>query len=160
MLRYTNESVDFAISHNKWPVCFRAQEGEAKTELVTEFIIYFWLKYMSMMKSQPLPHSAIAQKILKYLLIHKDLMVKTWRNRIYYYSSGTTFEKITLELKEWMLNHSYPSASDSDEEPHECDYNGPPAEKLLKNVCIHVIPYKCLLYNYTNQLMFTIYVLL
>ena len=141
--RYTNRSIDFAISHNEWPVRFSI--GEEKTELVTRFSLFFWVKYISLMKTQPLPQSAIAQKVLKYILVHPELVVKTWRNRIYYYSSGTTFEAITSDLVIWMSNHER-VATDEEVEGEENEYDGPDAEKLLKNVsdCLCVCVHLCL----------------
>ena len=129
--RYTNKSIDFAISHNEWPVRFLVR-GE-KTELVTRFTLFFWIRYISLMKTQPLPQSAIAQKVLKYALVHPELVVKTWRNRIYYYSSGTTFEAISTELILWMSRHER-VPSDEEVPDDEELYDGPDGERLLKNV--------------------------
>ena len=109
---------------------FVDKRGE-KTELVTRFSLYVWVKYVSLMKTQPLPQSAIAQKVLKYILVHPGLVVKTWRNRIYYYSSGTTFQKISYDMVFWMSTHEPPP---SDFEDEEDAYDGPSAEKLLKKV--------------------------
>ena len=52
-------SPDVAISHNEWPVRFLVR-GE-KTELVTRFTLFFWVRYISLMKTQPLPQSAITE---------------------------------------------------------------------------------------------------
>jgi len=125
--RYTNSSIDFGISHNQWPVRFQDASG-VKTELVTKFALHFWVKYLSFMKPQPLPQSAIAQKVLKYILVHPDLLVKTWRNRLYYYSSGSTFQAIATDLVLWMSRHEPPS----DEEASESQ--GVHVEKILKKV--------------------------
>ena len=92
---------------------------------------------MSLMKVQPLAHNNVTQKLLKYILINQTLIVKTWRNRIYYYSSGSTFDKITTELKDWMHTHTPLDSDVSDEDEHECDYTGAPAEKLLKHVRLY-----------------------
>ena len=41
--------------------------------------------------------------VLKYLLMHPPLLVKSWRTRLYYYSSGrSTFQLIAKDLKEWF----------------------------------------------------------
>ena len=41
--RYTNKSIDSTISHNEWPVRFLV--GGEKTERVTRFTLFFWVKY-------------------------------------------------------------------------------------------------------------------
>ena len=34
--------------------------------------------------------------------MHPKLLVKTWRTRLYYYSSGSTFQRIAGDLKAWV----------------------------------------------------------
>ena len=104
------------------------QSGE-KTELVTKFSLYFWVKYLSQIKPEPLAKSAIAQKLLKYVLVHPKLVVKSWRNRLYFYSSGTTFDKISVETVLWMTRHERSPSDDDASESQRA-----PAEKILKNV--------------------------
>ena len=41
---WTNASVDFAISQNKWPVIFTDAEGDT-VDLVDEFVLIFWVSY-------------------------------------------------------------------------------------------------------------------
>ena len=59
--------------------------------------------------------------------------MKTWRNRIYYYSSGTTFDAISVDLALWMTRHSPTTPSDDNEEEASA-WEGPDVNKLLKNV--------------------------
>ena len=135
--RYVNTGIDFTISLNEWPVRFIEADG-SKTELVTRFILYFWLKYVSLMKGAPLPGSAVSQRVLKYLLVHDNLVVKSWRNRIYYYSSGSTFAELSDELKVWMHEHGEPASdTETEDEDEEDDYDGPTAAKLLKKLDDH-----------------------
>ena len=81
------------------------------------------------MKPEPLPKSAIAKKLLKYVLVHPTLVVKSWRNRLYFYSSGTTFAKISGETVLWMTRHEHSPSDDDESESQRA-----PAEKILKNV--------------------------
>ena len=45
-----------------------------------------------------------AQLVLKYLMLHKNLLCNTWRGRLYYYSSGTTFSNICSDLQHFLDN--------------------------------------------------------
>ena len=46
-----------------------------------------------------------SQLVLKYILSQKKLLCNTWRSRIYYYSSATTFSDVTDEVKVFMESH-------------------------------------------------------
>ena len=48
---WTNASVDFAISQNKWPVMFENLVGEM-VDLVDEFVLTFWVSYVRHMVSR------------------------------------------------------------------------------------------------------------
>ena len=43
-----------------------------------------------------------AQLVLKYLLSYKAELCNTWRSRIYYYSSATTFADVCVDLKDFI----------------------------------------------------------
>ena len=45
-----------------------------------------------------------AQIVLKYLLLHRQLLCKTWRGRLYYFSSGTAFNDIADDLNYYIDN--------------------------------------------------------
>ena len=49
--QHFNEALDFAISHNLWPVTFTSPDNK-KRELVTEFTVGTWSKYISRMVSE------------------------------------------------------------------------------------------------------------
>ena len=42
---WTNASVDFVVSQNKWPVIFEDQDGDV-VDLVDEFVLIFWVSYV------------------------------------------------------------------------------------------------------------------
>ena len=46
--------------------------------------------------------SNAAQLVLKYTLLHRKEIVRSWRDRIYYYSSGTMFNIIGGPLEHWL----------------------------------------------------------
>ena len=43
-----------------------------------------------------------AQLVLKYVLAHKKSLVSTWRSRIYYYSSATTFADVCGDIENFI----------------------------------------------------------
>ena len=43
--------------------------------------------------------------VLKYMLLNKELFIKSWHNRVYSYSSGTKFNKAAEELSTWFDKH-------------------------------------------------------
>ena len=51
---------------------------------------------------RPSLKSNAAQLILKYVLLHKDKLCNTWRSRIYYYSSATSFSDLCVDLKAFV----------------------------------------------------------
>ena len=42
---WTNASMDFVISNNRWPVVFEDNDGRV-VDLVDEFILIFWVSYV------------------------------------------------------------------------------------------------------------------
>jgi len=142
--KYANTAIDFAIEHCKWPVVFIKPGEKEKTDLTEEFVLYVWLRYSSQMTGKPTSTTNAAQKVLKYLLVYRDLVVRAWRNRIYYYSSGSTFKRIASELQFWCDEHDpeNPISDDTDEEDqekpekivHDDEYRGPRFDKLLRGL--------------------------
>ena len=49
--------------------------------------------------------SNAAQMVMKYLLINRKLVCKAWRQRIYYYSSATTFTTLSPDLDDFIDEH-------------------------------------------------------
>jgi len=99
--KWCNESVDFAISHNKWAVQFVQDDG-AKVNLINEFAVTMWLRYITLMRTKPDATMNSAQLVLKYLLLNEKNLVRAWRQRIYRYSSGSTFTDITDDLHYYL----------------------------------------------------------
>ena len=42
------------------------------------------------------------QKVLKYLLTNVSMVVKTWRGRLYHFSSATIFKTVEIDLNKWL----------------------------------------------------------
>ena len=60
---------------------------------------------MFVQRGRPKVTSNAAQLVIKYLLVNKSLLSKAWRTRLYYYSSGTLFAKVSGPLAEWLKDH-------------------------------------------------------
>ena len=70
--------------------------------LVPQFAVTLWLKYLSLMTGRPDATMNSAQLVLKYLLMNEKTLHTAWRNRIYRYSSGSTFATVTADLDEFL----------------------------------------------------------
>ena len=70
--------------------------------LVPEFAVTAWLRYLTLMTGRPEATMNSAQKFLKYLLMNEKKLHTAWRNRIYRYSSGSTFAMVTDDLDEHL----------------------------------------------------------
>ena len=57
---------------------------------------------MSCQVGRPSLKCNASQLVLKYVLSHKTLLVSTWRSRIYYYSSATTFANVCEDLEHFI----------------------------------------------------------
>ena len=99
--KWTNEAVDYVMSFNKWCVQFQDASGR-KHNLIPEFIVTMWLKYLTLMTGRPEAKMNSAQLVLKYMLISQTKVHQTWRNRLYRFSSGNTFSLITDDLSEFL----------------------------------------------------------
>ena len=99
--QYFNRGIDFAISLNKIPVCFK-DDDNVTINLVDGCMILVWLNYISYLKGHPLPDANSCQLILKYMLLNRQAFVKSFHDRMYYYSSGTKFCEVSTALTCWM----------------------------------------------------------
>ena len=99
--QHLNSALDFSIALNKWPVAFKDDEGTT-VNLVPECICTVWLDYIAKLKGHPMPESNSCQLILKYLLLNQDAFVKSYHDRMYYFSSGTKFMTVSRPLHTWM----------------------------------------------------------
>ena len=54
---------------------------------------------------RPSLKSNAAQLVLKYVLSYKKLLCSTWRSRIYYYSSATTFSDVCGDVEAFVESH-------------------------------------------------------
>ena len=86
---YCNDCTDFFISNNLWPVKFE-KDGHT-TDMSLQYAICFWGAYVNKMKTRPDYTSKAAQKVFKYVLQNIPAVVKTWRSRLYFFSSATIF---------------------------------------------------------------------
>ena len=57
---------------------------------------------MGQMHGRPRPEADSCQKVLYFLLMNPELVVKGWRNRQQLYSSGTIFEEVKGDLQAWI----------------------------------------------------------
>ena len=99
---WLNKAIDFAVSCCKIPVRFMS-DGK-QYDMCIPFTITAWACYVTCMITKPtLLHSA-AQKVLHYMLQDPKSVIKTWRSRMYSYSSGT-YQKIAGEiLDDWIAS--------------------------------------------------------
>ena len=102
--KWTNASVDYAMGMNKWCVKF-VDAGGHKHNLIPEFIVTMWLKYLTLMTGRPEARMNSAQLVLKYMMLSQTQVHRTWRNRLYRFSSGTTFSRITDDLYQFLETH-------------------------------------------------------
>ena len=70
--------------------------------LVPEFAVTLWLKYITLMTGRPDASMNSAQLVLKYLLMNEKTLHTAWRNRIYRYSSGSSFAIVTANLDDLL----------------------------------------------------------
>ena len=76
--------------------------GEDCFNMVSDFTIAVWCCYVSNMVARPDLESKGAQKVLHYLISNPDLMVRSWRARLYQFGSGTFFKDCGEELRLWL----------------------------------------------------------
>ena len=107
--RLVNFGADFGISHNQWPVVFRCKDGTV-VSMVFKFAVHVWIAYCSKMKGHPSPTSNAAQKVLLYLVSEQEMLCKTWRNRLYYYSSGSIMQTLQVDFNTWMTTQGVEKA--------------------------------------------------
>ena len=111
--QHTNRAIDFAISLNKVPVCFKDDDG-VTINLVDGCMILVWLNYISQLRGHPMPEANACQMILKYMLLNREAFVKAFHDRMYYYSSGTKFLEVSTELSKWMTRQDKLHAAPED----------------------------------------------
>lgn len=58
--------------------------------------------YDAQQPGKPSVNCEACRLVLKSILLHPQLLVKAWRTRLYYYSSGSTFQLIATDLKHWV----------------------------------------------------------
>ena len=56
-------------------------------------------------RGRPMPESNACQLVLKYMLINQTIFVKSYHDRMYFYSSGTKFGLIVGPLQDWQRKH-------------------------------------------------------
>ena len=99
---WSNKSADFCISLNRWAVKVLIPDSGDEADMVLPFIIVFWACYTSHMIGRPALETDTCQTVLKYLLTNRTAVVKTWRARLYFYSSGTVFKAVMPPLRTWL----------------------------------------------------------
>ena len=97
--QWLNNAFDFAISQGYVPVIFEL--GSELANLCPKFIAATWCCYVGYMDGRPAVETDRAQQVYQYLLANEAKVVQCWRARIYYYSSGTIFNKVLSPMREW-----------------------------------------------------------
>ena len=134
--QYVNRGIDFAISLNKMPVCFKDNDN-VTINLVDGCILLVWLNYISSLKGHPMAEANSCQLILKYMLINRDAFVKSYHDRMYFYSSGTKFCEVSVKLAEWQIKQDKLHAAyklKEHEEGYSADDVPPTAKQALKRL--------------------------
>ena len=77
--------------------------------MVPPFVIATWCHYVGHMTGKPSLHAKSSQKVLHYLLSQPVLVVKSWRTRIYSYSSASWLKICGESVIEWLneVPHAY-----------------------------------------------------
>ena len=92
---------------------FIKREGGKTQNMVIYFTLSFWCCYVAQMHGRPKPESDSCQKLLYFLLMNPQLVVKGWRNRQQLFSSASVFEIVAGELKTWIYDGDH-SLDESD----------------------------------------------
>ena len=107
--KWVNYAMDKAMENNQWAVCFRDKNG-AVVNMCFEFGVIFWCAYGSRMKGNPEPDSKAAQRVLLYLCTEQESLSRVWRNRLYYYSSGTIYTSLNVDFSAWFAQTGHQEA--------------------------------------------------
>ena len=127
------------------------------TDLVPEFLVVAWVRYVSQMAGHPLLTSNAAIKVLVYFSVNEDHFLKGYHNRIYAFSSGSIFLSVSEKLEQWMHQVQYydsdgedddsrPFVEGEDDDEDDVTPVGPPpssAENMLRKVITIVYVYIC-----------------
>ena len=118
--KWVNYAMDKAMENNQWAVCFRDGNG-ALVNMCFEFGVIFWCAYGSRMKGQPEPSSKAAQKVLLYVCMEQERLSRVWRNRLYYYSSGTIYTSLNVDFSAWFAATGNQQACSALRKVRPCD---------------------------------------
>ena len=100
--KLTNWAIDCCIGWNEWCVVF-LDKHDRTVNMIKQFAVSFWTAYCSKMKGFPDPGSKAPQRILLYLITNEDKLSRSWRNRLYYYSSGSILGSLTtVDFNKWL----------------------------------------------------------
>ena len=79
------------------------RDGEhIEVDLTDKFILVVWVYYTANMCTRPALSSNACQKVLAYFLTNTHGIVKTWRHRMYNYSSGTIMLDVKQPIVDWI----------------------------------------------------------
>ena len=71
-------------------------------DMTIRFNITTWVCYCGHMYGRPSIASRACEKVLQYLLDNPQLVVTSWRKRVYLYASATIAEDVGRVLKDWL----------------------------------------------------------
>jgi hypothetical protein len=100
--KWLHKACDFCIAKGYYPVMFE-KRGEL-IDLTVQFITVQHMVYVACMNGSPSTTSNAAIKVLKYLLMNKNKVVKCWRQRLYNYASASIFNECTVSLHKWIYD--------------------------------------------------------
>ena len=100
--KWLHKACDFCIAKGYYPVMF-VKRGEL-IDLTVQFITVQHMVYVACMNGSPSTTSNAAIKVLKYLLMNKNKVVKCWRQRLYNYASASIFNECTVPLHKWIYD--------------------------------------------------------
>ena len=81
---------------------FKKKPSAKKTNMAIYFTLTWWCCYIGQMHGRPRPESDSCQKLLYFLLMNPQLVVRGWRNMQQLFSSASFFEEVKGDLQAWI----------------------------------------------------------
>ena len=85
--------MDSVRESDEWKTDVQIQRGTKDFQVHDSFLMLLFSTFM---------HLFVACCACRYLLANPRLVAKTWRGRIYFYSSGTIFNETTSKIRAWL----------------------------------------------------------
>ena len=85
--------MDSVCESDVWKTDVQIQRGPKDFQVHDSFLMLLFSTFM---------HLFVACCACRYLLANPRLVAKTWRGRLYFYSSGTIFNETTCKIRAWL----------------------------------------------------------